>query len=180
MSKIAQVLLSDGIELERIGMIGLGTGALAAYTHKGQMFDVYELDPDNLPIARENFTYLDIAENNGAKLNFIFGDGRIALRDKKERSYDLFIVDAFNSGSIPVHLVTVEAIEEYLRVLKDDGFLLMHVSNKILDLLPVVYSNAEKLGVWACDQSNEDNIHPDAELTLWMALSKDKSVGTNA
>ncbi|MFC1496918.1 hypothetical protein ACFLS1_00405, partial [Verrucomicrobiota bacterium] len=76
----AQVLLSDNIKLKRIGMIGLGTGALATYVCDGQMFDVYELDPDNLPIAQENFTYLSIAENNGAKLKFVFGDGRVALQ----------------------------------------------------------------------------------------------------
>lgn len=78
---------------------------------------------------------------------------------------------AFSSGSIPAHLLTVEAFEEYLRVLRPGGLLLLHVSNKVLDLEPVVYANARSLGLGACEASNETDTHPDAETTYWMAVS---------
>lgn len=172
----AEVLLSNEFEFSKIGMIGLGTGALAAYAGQGQSFAIYELDPDNLSVAELNFTYLDIARRNGADLTFVFGDGRIALRQAPCASLDLLIIDAFNSGSIPVHLLTVEAFQEYFNVLKPGGLLLLHVSNKILDLVPVVYRNARELKLGACEKSNEGRKHPDAENTYWMALSRDHAV----
>jgi hypothetical protein len=168
----AQVLNSANFHFSRIGMIGLGTGALAAYAHDGQTFTIFELDPDNLPIARDNFTYLDIGARKGARLNFAFGDGRTSLRAMKNDSLDLLIIDAFNSGSIPVHLLTVEAFQEYFRVLGRNGLLLMHVSNKFLELVPVVYSNAREINAGCCDKSNEAYVHPDAEFTTWTALSR--------
>jgi len=169
----AGILMSDHFNFRNIGMVGLGTGALVSYAERGQTFIVYELDPDNLPVAEENFTYIEIAGENGANLSFVFGDGRVSLRNEGEDTLDLLIIDAFNSGSIPVHLLTVEAFREYFRVLRKDGLLLLHVSNKVLDLAPVVYSGAEILGAAACEKSNEQSSHPDAEDTYWMAVSED-------
>jgi len=169
----AGVLQSKDFKFKDIGMIGLGTGALATYAGKGQTFTIYEIDPDNKAIAEEKFSYIDYARKNGAVVNYVFGDGRISLRDRPDDSLDLFILDAFSSGAIPVHLLTTQAFEEYMRVLRDDGILLMHVSNKMLDLLPVIYSNAKVLGIAACEQSNENNCDPDAEHTYWAALTKD-------
>ncbi len=123
--------------------------------------------------AEENFSYLSIARGRGADLRFVFGDGRVSLKDVKENAYDLFIIDAFNSGSIPVHLLTVEAIEEYFRVLRSNGVLLMRISNRALNLAPVIYTAADKLGLYACDKTNEGKVHPDADLTVWMALTRD-------
>jgi len=172
----AGVLSSPDLEFARIGMVGLGTGALATYAGDGQEFVIYELDPDNLDVAREHFSYLDIAERRGASLRFVFGDGRVALQSEPKERFDLFIIDAFNSGSIPVHLLTVDALREYLRVLGPEGLLLMHISNRALDLEPVVVSNARELGVAVCSKSNEDNVDPDAEATHWMALSASADV----
>jgi len=169
----AGVLTSPRFAFRRIGMVGLGTGALAAYAGSGQTFTVYELDPDNLPIAQQEFSYLSLAQSRGADLRFVFGDGRVALRAEPDRSLDLLIIDAFNSGSIPVHLLTVEAFRTYTRVLTARGILLLHVSNKVLDLEPVVYSNARALGLSACEKSNEAGRPPDAEYTYWMAVSSD-------
>ena len=170
----AEVMTRFASRFPDIGMIGLGTGALTCYAGAGQSFTVYELDPDNLLIAKENFTYLKIAEDNGVKLDFKFGDGRILVREEQESSLDLLIIDAFNSGSIPVHLLTVEAMEDYFKTLKDDGLLLMHVSNKVLNLRPVIYSNSIALGFAVCEKNNAGSAHPDAEDTYWMAVSKDK------
>lgn len=170
----AGVLTSSQLQFKNIGMIGLGTGAMAAYAKKGQNFTIFELDRDNLRVAEENFTYLSTAKRNGAKVDFVFGDGRISLHKLKDASLDLLIVDAFNSGSIPVHLLTVEALEEYFRVLGQDGLLLFHVSNKMRSLVSVVYSGANVLGAYACEKSNMWELDPDAEFTVWMALSRNK------
>jgi SAM-dependent methyltransferase len=170
----AGVLESDVFAFRNIGMIGLGTGALATYTGEGQTFTVYELDPDNRPIAEECFTYLELARANGATLAFVFGDGRVSLKKEMPGIFDVFMVDAFNSGSIPIHLMTVEAFEEYFRVLKQDGILLLHISNRMLDLAPVVYSNAQALGLYACEKTNAGNKDPDAENTVWMAVARER------
>jgi hypothetical protein len=170
---VGGVLQCAAFEFKDIGMVGLGTGALAAYVGTGQVFTIYELDPDNGRIAEEAFSYIDQARQQGATIEYVYGDGRVSLRSRPPASLDLLIIDAFSSGAIPVHLLTTQAFEAYLRVLRDDGILLMHVSNKILDLLPVIYSNANALGVRVCEQSNESNCDPDAEFTYWTALTRD-------
>ncbi len=173
----ARVLSSGVARFENIGMIGLGPGALACYAGPGSRFTIYELDPDNLPIARKYFTYLDVAEANGTRLAFKFGDGRINLRDVARGTYDLFVLDAFNSGSIPVHLLTVEALSEYFRVLRPDGLLLLHVSNKVLDLVPVIESGVRSLGRTVCvNEYFHDERIPDADHTLWMAVTTDAAL----
>jgi spermidine synthase len=171
-----RALTARAFPAQKVGMIGLGTGALATYFGTGQSFRVFELDPDNLPIAENHFSYLQQARDRGAELSFVFGDGRVSMRREPASSYDLVIIDAFNSGSIPVHLLTVEAMAEYFRILKPNGVLLMHVSNRVLDLEPVVYANAETLGITAAEASNSDAVHPDAEMTQWMALCRDPEV----
>jgi len=167
------LLSSTNFTFRNIGMIGLGTGALAAYAGEGQTFKVFELDPDNIPIAENNFIYLKIAREHGADVSFVTGDGRISLRRQKEGSLDLLVIDAFNSGSIPVHLLTVEALWEYFRVLGKDGLLLMHISNRFMDLAPVVYSNARMLGAGVCEKTNAGNVDPDAQGTQWVVLCHD-------
>ncbi len=171
----AGVLQSKAFRFDNIGMIGLGTGALAAYAGEGQTFTIYELDPDNGRIAEESFGYLAQARRQGATVKHVFGDGRVSLRALPADSLDLLILDAFSSGAIPVHLLTTQAFEEYLRVVHDDGLVLMHVSNKMLDLLPVIYSNAKAVGVMACEKSNEMNRHPDSEYTYWAALTRNQA-----
>jgi len=177
----AEVLESDEFSFREIGMIGLGTGALTCYAGSNQVFTVYELDPDNLVVARENFSYLDIAERRGVDFRFVPGDGRLSIRSRTRsqstrRPLDLLIVDAFNSGSIPVHLLTVEALEDYAAALDADGILLIHVSNKILELRPVLESNAAAAGLTACHRDNAGRTDPDAEETYWMAFSRDVGV----
>ncbi|OGV60134.1 MAG: hypothetical protein A2283_19515 [Lentisphaerae bacterium RIFOXYA12_FULL_48_11] len=165
------VLVSTNFSFRHIGMIGLGTGAMAAYFGAGQVFTIFEIDPDNIPIAEKNFIYLQKARLQGATLNFVVGDGRISMRTLDSSALDLLLIDAFNSGSIPVHLLTVEALQEYFRVLGDDGLLFMHVSNRFIDLPPVVCSNARALGLNFCEKSNAGLVDPDAETSQWVALS---------
>ncbi len=170
---VARILQYEGERLEHIGMIGLGTGAFAAYGQTGQQWSIFELDPDNLALAEQYFGYLAQARHQGAALRFVFGDGRLRVAEEPAASFDLLILDAFNSGAIPVHLLTTEALAGYMEKLRPDGVLLLHLSNRMLDLVPVVYANAAAVGVHAMVQSNEGEVHPDSELTIWMALSSD-------
>lgn len=173
----ASFLLQYGWKYTDIGMIGLGTGALATYACSGQNFYIFELDPDNVYIAEKYFGYLEAGRNRGAKISIVTGDGRMSLAKIKDETFDIFIVDAFNSGSIPVHLITVEAFKEYFRVLKKDGILFLHVSNKALSLEPVVYSNARLMeGVYAVEKSNVGDVQTGATLTCWMALTKSSEI----
>lgn len=172
---LASVLECDKLKFKKPAMVGLGTGALAAYMGTGQTLHIYELDPDNIPIAENHFTYLDLARQKGADIHFVIGDGRIKLREKPANSHDLLVIDAFNSGSIPVHLLTVDALDEYMRVVSDNGIVIFHVSNRFLRLEPVIYSNAKALGLFVCHKLYEKN-SPDTETTQLVAVSRSKAV----
>lgn len=155
-----------------IGMVGLGSGALAAYLHAPQNLWILEIDPDNPRVAREDFGFLDLAETRGVQIDIRVGDGRILLQEFEPESLDLLVLDAFSSGSIPVHLLTLEAFTEYFRVLRPGGMLLVHVSNKNLRLQPVVGAAAHRLGVVALQKENDFPLHPDAYFSEWMVLTR--------
>jgi len=127
-----------------IGVIGLGTGTLAAFSQPGDSFRFYEIDANVESLAREYFTYIDDSE---AQLDVILGDARIMLEQEAQNSqfqqFDLLIVDAFNSDAIPMHLLTREAIELYLSHLKPQGLLAFHVTNRHLNLAAVIRGFAE-------------------------------------
>lgn len=131
----------------RIGFIGVGSGALACYGDQNQKISLYEINPAILDIANNQryFTYLSHAKH--AKASVFVGDARTQLRSAESNSLDVLVIDAFNSDAIPVHLLTVEAIAEYLRVVDVQGVILLHLSNNYLDLKPVVAAGASKLGL---------------------------------
>ncbi len=129
----------------RVGLIGLGVGTLAAYAKAGDEYEFYEINPEVERIARQHFTYLKDAEKRGAKIKVTLGDARLALERQLEAGssspYDVLVVDAFNSDTVPVHLLTEEAFDLYRKYLKEDGILAIHISNRYLDLVPVVKSS---------------------------------------
>ncbi|MBM4147535.1 MAG: hypothetical protein FJ224_00615 [Lentisphaerae bacterium] len=161
---------------KRAAMVGLGTGALAAYSGSGSVLDIYELDPANEPVARKYFSYLGDAEERGALVRLHVCDGRLGLASAAKASYDVIIVDAFSSGSVPVHLLTKEAFETYRGAMNTDGICLMHLSNRALNMVPFVASTAAEAGLTALTASNAGNVHPDADLTEWVALINHSSV----
>lgn len=174
-----ELLRSGLIAPRRAAMIGLGTGAMATYFRNGQEFVIYELDPDNLPIAEKQFEYLSSARANGANLRFIVGDGRLSLRREMDGVFDLLVIDAFNSGSIPVHLLTREALSEYMRVLSPGGIVLLHISNRALNLEPLVFSLAHSIGAHAVAKRNDDTLTSDADPSDWMAVTRDPVLAEN-
>lgn len=120
----------------RIGVVGLGCGVLATYGRPNDEFDLVEINPAVIEIAKKHFTF--IAECP-SQLNFHLGDGRLVLDRMSGRKFDLLVLDAFSSDAIPAHLLTYEAIESYQERLADDGVLAIHVSNTHLDLEPLVH-----------------------------------------
>ncbi len=122
----------------RVAIVGLGAGSLACYAQPGQDWTFYEIDPAVQRIA-EDPTYFTFLKNSRAeKLDVILGDARLRLREASERQYGLLILDAFSSDAIPVHLLTREAMHLYLEKLADGGLIALHISNRRLDLKPVV------------------------------------------
>jgi hypothetical protein len=128
-----------------VGVVGLGAGAIAAYGRAGDRIDFYEIDPAVVDIARDPrlFTYL---ADSPATVRVVVGDGRRALAASSAR-YDLLLIDAFGSDAIPTHLLTVEAWRVYLDRLAPGGTLELHLSNRSLDLVPVVARLADELGL---------------------------------
>jgi len=124
----------------RIGVVGLGTGTLAAYARPGQHITFFEIDPAVERIARnpDYFTYLRDCEDRGVDLQVCLGDARLSLEDEPDGAFDVLLIDAFSSDAIPVHLLTCEALELYFSKLARRGLLAVHISNRHLSLEPVV------------------------------------------
>lgn len=159
------------LPVSRVALVGLGVGSLAAYAQPGDQYDIYELDPLVGEIAQKYFSYLPGIKG---KLRLVYGDARVSLRKEPENLYDAVFIDVFNGGSIPVHLMTVEAIREYLRVLKPDGILCFHVTNTFLDLAPVLDSNARQLGlISAVKSTGITKPSPEEEATTWVLVGRD-------
>ena len=120
-----------------VGVIGLGAGALAAYARPGERWTFFELDPAVERIARDTlfFTYL---ADSPASTRVVLGDGRLTLAGEPDGSLDLLVLDAFSSDAIPTHLLTREAVGLYFRKLAPGGAVLVHLSNRYLDLVPVL------------------------------------------
>ncbi len=147
----------DGEGPIHLGVIGLGTGTLAAYGRPGDRVRYYEINPLVIKIARTEFTYLYDCQ---AQLDVVLGDARLSLEREPPQNFSVLAVDAFSSDSIPVHLLTVEAFRLYFRQLKRDGVLAVHVSNKYLDLKPIVALAARALNkdTRVIDTDDEDEI----------------------
>jgi hypothetical protein len=131
---------------QRVGVVGLGAGSLACYQRPGQSWTFYELDPRVEEIARDPryFTYLrDCAPDSPV----VLGDGRLSLAGAPDGGYDLLMLDAYSSDTVPVHLLTREALALYLTKLAPDGVLAFHISNQYLDLKPVIARLADDVGL---------------------------------
>lgn len=165
-----------------VGTIGLGTGSLAAYCSGVDHFIFYEIDSRIEDVAREYFTYLSNCEHGEVRI----GDGRKLLEAEKARgelqSFDVFAVDAFNDDTIPAHLLTREAVELYMGHLKDDkSILVIHTSNRYLDLAPVVIRIAHELGLTSLVVNDGGSENDDDGLTSseWVVVVRDPSIFEN-
>ena len=120
---------------QHIGVVGLGTGSIAGYTQPNRRITFFDVDPQVYTIAQGFFTFL---RRCGKNCEVVIGDGRLSIEKAGDHEFDLLILDAFDSDSIPAHLVSREAIRTYLSKLKPDGLLLFHVSNRFMDVESLV------------------------------------------
>ena len=137
---------------KRVGVVGLGVGTIAGYAQKGDLYWMYDINPAVVSLSsdeQKQFTFCLDARARGAKVEIIEGDARLAMEREiqtgKNRQFDVLALDAFSSDSIPVHLLTREALDIYGKHLKNDGVLAIHISNRYLDLEPVVQRLAREL-----------------------------------
>jgi SAM-dependent methyltransferase len=145
-SGVGRAILAAGREGPvKVGVIGLGTGTLAAYGREGDTFRLYEINPQVVDLATKQFSYVADAKAK-AKVETVLGDARLSLEREPPQGFDVLAVDAFSSDAIPVHLLTAEAFETYFRHLKPGGVLAVHISNRYLDLKPVLRQAAASFG----------------------------------
>ncbi len=162
----------------RIGVIGLGTGTLAAYGRAGDFIRFYEINPEVLRLSDKYFTY---RKDNPARIDVVLGDARISMERERQlaepQRFDVLAVDAFSSDAIPVHLLTREAFQIYQYHLKEDGILAIHITNRYFDLSPVVRNlirsgaNPEMQAMWIDGQATQ-SLGTDA--TDWILMTTNR------
>lgn len=168
--------VGDLIQLARrddpvhIGVVGLGAGSIAAYGDADDTVTFHEIDPFVIDVARDEdlFTYLSDAE---AEIRIVLGDGRLTLAEVRPGTYDLLILDAFSSDAVPAHLLTTEAFSVYERALTADGVLGIHISNRHLELAPVVQAGAKHLDLPSAIE-RERNVDGPRIASVWAAVVK--------
>jgi spermidine synthase len=157
----------------RLGFVGLGAGTLACYAVPGDSVRFYEINPDVVALStgpEPIFTYL---RDSAGTVEIAIGDARVSLEREEPQGFDVLALDAFSSDSIPAHLLTVEAIELYLRHLRDEhSVIAVHISNRYLDLDPVVRGLAQELGLAVTridDTEDDERVYA----SDWMLLARD-------
>ena len=168
---IGRLLDSLGRGRRRVGVVGLGAGTLAAYGRAGDVFRFYDINPLVIDIARREFFYL---ADSAARVETVLGDARLALEREPPQSYDALAIDAFSSDAIPVHLMTRESLALYLKHLKPQGVIAFHVTNRYLDLAPVVRRLADESGLQAVIVQ-DDGALPGEASSDWVLVSKSRA-----
>jgi SAM-dependent methyltransferase len=158
----------------RVAVLGVGTVTLAAYLKPDWRLTLYEIDPAVVRVARNRkyFTYLSDAEERGARVEVVLGDGRLQIRDAPDASYDLLFMDAFTSDAVPVHLLTREAIQIYLRKLAPGGMIVVNVANRYLVLNAVLGNLADDLGLEGRVQEGDVDWAQMKFSSTWVVLAR--------
>jgi hypothetical protein len=143
-SGIGLAIASAPVTARRIGLIGLGAGTLAAYGRKGDVYRVYEINPEVFDLADREFSFL---ADSPARIERVLGDARLALERESPQGFDVLAVDAFSGDSVPVHLLTAEAMDVYWKHMHAGGIVAFHVTNRFLTLAPVVQMIARAKGL---------------------------------
>ncbi len=155
---------------QRVGLVGLGTGTVACYEKPGEHWTYFEINPADVAIARnpDLFTYL---RDCPAQPDIVLGDARLSIIQQPDYTFNMIILDAFTSDAIPIHLITQQAVQLYLSKLRMGGLILFHISNRYLDLAPVVSNVASSLGLKARRWDDEDDGDDDDPKTSGKAAS---------
>lgn len=162
---------------EKMGVVGLGTGTLSCYVKPGRTWTFFEIDPLTVQIAKDSgiFKFLPKCAPNA---NIVLGDARLSLQKSNNNTFDVLFVDAFSSDAIPMHLLTKEALDMYMSKIKKDGAVAIHVSNKYVDLTPVLagYSKTANIKGYLKNHTSSKQDKEDLSITSssWVVLSKNK------
>jgi spermidine synthase len=159
--------------LNRVGVVGLGAGAMACYAAPGEEFTFYEIDPLVERIARDPrfFTFL---RDCSQEVRVVLGDARISLKNTPDRIYGMLVLDAFGADAIPIHLLTREAVQLYLSKLIDHGILAFHISNRYLDLQKVLGNVASDVGLVALVENDATNIQAGKFPSQWVVMARSR------
>jgi hypothetical protein len=141
-------VLGGATQTQRVGLVGLGAGTVACYEKPGEHWTFFEINPADVAIA-ENPALFTFLRDCPAHPDIMLGDARLSLAQQPDYSYDMIILDAFTSDAIPIHLMTHEAVQLYLKKLRMGGLILFHITNRHLDLGPVVGNVAASLNLTA-------------------------------
>jgi hypothetical protein len=172
------VALDERLRGKRIGVAGLGIGTLTCYAKPGQRLTFYEIDPTVLEIARDSRHFTYVSKCGGIQPDYVLGDARLTLAAEPDGAFTLLILDAFSSDAIPVHLVTKEALELYLRKLSPDGVMAFNISNRYLDIAPMLAALARQLGLearMAAEAGSRSGVGRDTEMryaATWVVMAR--------
>ena len=161
--RLFAALNDDRPQPRSVGIVGLGAGVVASYGRAGDTFVFYEISPRVVGVADTEFSFL---RDTPARTSVVLGDGRLSLEREAPRRYDVLGIDAFAGDSIPMHLVTREAMALYVRHLADDGVIVFQATNRYIDLLPVVRRLASEFGFEAVLVSDAPSFSSGAEYWL--------------
>jgi hypothetical protein len=163
----------------RVGILGLGIGTLAAYGQPGDVYRFYEINPLVIDLANGMGGYFSYLSSSRAQVEIVPGDARLSLENELaangSQNFDVLILDCFSSDSIPIHLLDVEAFDLYLQHLRPDGILAVNISNRHLDLVPVVWTLADHLGLGRA-VIRDPGFLPDTFPSLWMVMARDPTL----
>jgi SAM-dependent methyltransferase len=157
----------------RVGVVGLGAGTLAAYGELPiQSFRFYEINPEVIRLARTRFTFL---QDCPARVEVVPGDARLSLEREPAQGFHVLVLDAFSGDTVPTHLLTAEAFALWLRHLAPDGTIAVHVSNRYLDLEPVVRGVAGRCGLRSIGIELAPPESEDAQASFWMLCTRNEA-----
>jgi hypothetical protein len=157
----------------RIGIVGLGVGTIAIYGKPTDRICFYEINPEVERLARKYFTYLSASKAN---VQILLGDARLTLENQPPQQYDVLVLDAFSSDSVPVHLLTKEAVEIYLKQLGNDGILAFHISSNHLNLKKVVWRLAEEFQLHSAWIECDEDPQSGTLSSDWILLSRNAAI----
>ncbi len=171
-------LLNHESDRERhVGVVGLGAGTLASYGKPGDRYRFYEINPLVIEMANDYFTFL---KESRATIDVVLGDARLTLEREPSQAFDVLVLDAFSGDAIPIHLLTREAMGLYVRHLKPDGVIAIHISNLYFDLQSIVAGLALDDSFAASVVKNDEELNSAALESTWVLLSRHRETIQNA
>ncbi|MDM0116826.1 fused MFS/spermidine synthase [Variovorax sp. J22R133] len=171
-SGIGHALAAAPQKPRRVGVIGLGVGTLASYGRVGDVYRMYEINPQVFELADTEFSFL---ADSSARIERILGDARLALERESPQGYDVLAVDAFSGDAVPMHLITLQAMDVYWRHMTPDGVVAFNVTNRRIALAPVIEQIAKARGLHVVLVHDEAE-HTPFRATDWMLVARNPSL----